>query len=90
MPRHSQRPSYPMRTSSAGQVPMAAQQSMNLPIRPAPPAGLTSQPRSARREPAPTSRPDSASRSTPKRTPNYDYSNYDDIVSGYYDTNNKF
>ncbi|KAH0142286.1 kinase-like protein, partial [Aureobasidium melanogenum] len=90
MPRHSQRPSYPMRTSSAGQVPMAAQQSMNLPIRPAPPAGSTSQPRSARREPIPISRPDSASRSTPKRTPNYDYSNYDDIVSGYYDTNNKF
>lgn len=90
MPRHSQRPSYPMRTSSAGQVPMASQQPMNLPIRPAPPAASLSQPRSARREPVPTSRPDSAPRSTPRRAPNYDYSNYDDIVSGYYDTNNKF
>jgi mitogen-activated protein kinase kinase len=82
----AQRPSFPTRTSSAGNVPMAAQQPLNLPIRPAPPAG--NQPRSARREPAPTSRPDSATRSTPRRAP--DYSNYDDIVSGYYDSNNKF
>lgn len=88
MPRHSQRPSYPVRTSSAGQVPTSQQQSMNLPIRPAPPIS-TNSPRTARRDPAPTSRPDSAPRSAPRRTPN-SYDHYDDIVSGYYDSNNKF
>lgn len=48
----SPRPSYPARTSSAGQVPGAAGHSgsntMNLPIRPAPPLGATP-PRASRR-----------------------------------------
>lgn len=88
----SSRPAYPARTSSASQVPSYTSQSMNLPIRPAPPPNAPT-PRTARRADAGTptgGRPNSgrydqdATRRPDLRT---GYSNSSDSSrrEGYYD-----